>query len=71
MIELSLAQFVALAGLSGAQLYLLFRILIRLGRVMLGQVDHETRITQLESHHEPGNPLVAAQARHRRAAPGH
>jgi hypothetical protein len=49
MIELTTPQFVALLGLSGAQLLTLIGIFNRLGRLIVGQADHESRLTKLES----------------------
>jgi hypothetical protein len=48
MIELTTPQFLALAGLSVSQLLTLIGIFNRLGRLILGQADHESRITNLE-----------------------
>jgi hypothetical protein len=48
MIELSPPEFFALLGLSGAQLLTLIGIFNRLGRLIVGQADHESRISTLE-----------------------
>lgn len=48
MIELTAPQFLALAGLSIGQLLTLIGIFTRLGRLIVGQADHETRIAKLE-----------------------
>jgi len=48
MIELTTPQFVALLGLSGAQLAALIGIFLRLGRLIVGHADHEARLTKLE-----------------------
>ncbi len=48
MIELTTPQFLTLLGLSGAQLVALWGIFLRLGRLIIGHADHETRIRKLE-----------------------
>jgi hypothetical protein len=48
MIQLSTVQFLALLGLSGAQLCTLAGIFLRLGRVGARQDDHERRLLKLE-----------------------
>lgn len=49
MIELTTPQFLALVGLSGAQLLTLIGIFNRLGRLIVGHADHESRISTLET----------------------
>jgi hypothetical protein len=48
MIELNAPQFLALVGLSGAQLLALTGIFVRLGRLIVGHADHEARLIKLE-----------------------